>query len=45
MLLDKPYFTVDLNMMNSAYVVQVNGVAIHRDLIGYPMNAELPINH
>lgn len=44
-LLDKPYFTVDLNMKNSAYVVEVNGALVYRDLVGRPMNAELPINH
>lgn len=44
-LLDKPYFTLRLEMKHCAFAVRFNGVTVFRDMEASPITLEVPINH
>ncbi len=45
MLLDKPYFTLNVNMADCVYELIFNGVYVHTELDCIPLISEFPVNH
>ncbi|NOZ55152.1 MAG: hypothetical protein GXP08_18785 [Gammaproteobacteria bacterium] len=45
MLINKPYFTLRLEMSSCKYTVMVNGAPIAEDLKAQPVAVDIPINH
>lgn len=45
MLLNKPYFTLSLNMHDCRYAVKVNGVLVQENKDGLSLKVNIPINH
>ncbi len=44
MLLEKPFFTVHLEMQNCPYSLELNGAMVHREKDGLPVTLDIPVN-
>jgi len=45
MLLDKPYFTLRLNVRDCPYTVEMNGAMVNKDKQGQSSTVNIPVNH